>query len=67
MPALVGRRRLEGRDLRALRVDLADDVLDRPALARRVQALEDQEQAPGAGGSPLGVEHLLQVSEPRRE
>ena len=48
-------RRLEGGDAHALRVDLADDVPHRPALAGGVHALQDEQQAARAAGAPLGV------------
>jgi len=42
---LVGGRRLEARDLHALRVDAAHDVADRAVLARRIDGLEHDQQA----------------------
>ena len=67
MPALLRRRCLERRDLRALRIELPDYVLDRAALSRGVHALQHEQHAALAAGLALGVEHLLQVRQPRRE
>ena len=52
-------RRLERRDGAALRVDACEDTADRPVLARGVEPLENQEDAPRS----LGVEPLLQRRE----
>jgi len=57
----------ERHDVHPARVDLADDVLDRAALARRVHALEDQQDAARAARAPLGVELLLQRGDPLRQ
>ncbi len=56
---LLGARRLEGAHVAALRIDPGHDVLDRAVLARRVHALEDQQERPPV----LGVERLLHVAQ----
>jgi len=43
----------------ALRVDTGEDAADRPVLARGVEALQDEQQAP----FPLGIEALLERRE----
>ena len=56
---LVRRRRLEGGDAATLRVDAGEDMPDRAVLARCVEALEDEQDAPRS----LRVEPLLQRRE----
>src|SRR5215472_6423442 len=53
-------RLLERGDLAALRIDAAEDVLDRAVLAGRIHGLENQQQRPAV----LGVKSLLEVAEP---
>src|SRR6266540_3089641 len=65
VPALLGRRRLEGLDVAALRVEHPDDVLDGAVLAAGIHALQDQQHPAGAvAGGALGVQRLLQRREP---
>ena len=52
-------RRLEGKDLAALRIDAGHDVLDRAVLARGVHGLEDEQHGPAV----LRVEHVLQLGQ----
>src|SRR4051812_45607511 len=65
--ALLRRRLLERAHLRALRIDLADHVLDRAALARGVQALQDKQDAAIASGAPVRKQLLLEIGQPRRQ
>ena len=58
--AFLGGRLLEPHHLAPLRVHRAQEVVDRPVLAPRVQRLQtDQERPP-----PLGVEQLLEFLQP---
>jgi hypothetical protein len=57
---LVGRRHLEAVNMAALRVEGAHDVLDRAALAGRVDALEDDQDPLAA----LRPETLLKIGQP---
>ena len=61
---LLGRRLLERREVDSLRVDCTDDVPHDAALARRVEALDDEQQGAPAAAARLGVEPLLQPGEP---
>ncbi len=60
MIAFLCRRRLEAADFDASRIDAAHHVLDRPALAGRVERLKNQQHPPIV----LGVELLLELPEP---
>ena len=64
MGELLGRRLLERGDLQALRVHHAGGVLDHPALAGGVHALQDEQHRAAAAAGRLGVERLLQRVEP---
>jgi len=61
MAPLLGRRRLEAGDPAPLRVDPGDHVTDDAVLPTRVGALEHEQQRT----TPLRVQPLLQVEEPR--
>jgi hypothetical protein len=63
MAALLGRRRLERGDDDALRIHLADHVLDRSALPGRVEALEDEQDAAPVARPPVRIEPLLKIGE----
>src|SRR5438105_1030483 len=67
VPLVLRRRRSERRDLRALRIDLPDDVLDRAVLAGGVEPLQHEQKAALSTGAAVRVEHLLQLTQPRRE
>ena len=64
---LLGRRALEGGDVHAGGIDLPQDVADRPALAGRVHALQDEQHLPVAARAAVRVEPLLEVGELRAE
>ena len=61
--ALLLGRRLERGDPHALRVDQADRVPQRAALAGGVHALQHQQHAPASAGPALGEQPLLQVGQ----
>jgi hypothetical protein len=56
---LFGRRLLESRDLTALRVHGAQDVIDRAVLAARIHSLKADEER----RATIGVEQLLELPE----
>ena len=56
---ILGRRRLEGVDLTALRIDPRHDVLDGAVFAGRVHSLKDKKNRPFV----LRVKHVLQFGE----
>ena len=53
-------RRLERRDLAALRIDAGHDVRHDAVLARRIHALQDDKDRP----APFRVKPLLQLAKP---
>ena len=63
MLALLRRRHAESADRHALRVNESHDVTDDPALARRVEALQHEQDAARAAGAAVRVQDLLEVVE----